>query len=191
MIFKRFGVDISNWTELDQFTADWLHALADFVCIGLQDRIKARDFKAMIYGDGFWPPEFHYYVEAKNLDNDLTLCAPNEWVWIAIEKGGFENAQDVRDEGTIQTQMGLRTAIYCNENSIKPVFGDSHELADFGCPLIYADYRPPLWNTFKPFNGWTHPEAWQCSNLGLRLPRGLSYTDINCDLLSMPTQRFP
>jgi hypothetical protein len=150
----------------------------------LQDPIKARDFRAMITGDGFEPPEFQSYEDLPGRHLDSTR--PGEVTWIDIEPMCFQNAQQVREQGSINTEHGLITAIYGNRESIYPIFGDSTELADYGCPLIYADYRPPLYNTFKPFNGWQRPAAWQCSSLGLHLPRGLGSVDINADLLIAP-----
>lgn len=182
----RLGADISNWTSLDQNQADWLHGLLDFVCIGLQDAIKARDFRAMITGDGIEIPEFQSYADqpGRNMDS----CKPGEWNWIDCEYGPFFKTPDaVRAQGTLNTSLGLKTAIYTNHTGFYPIFGDSSELADFGCPLIYADYRSPLWNTFVPFNGWLKPAAWQCSSLGLVLPKGSGSMSINCDLLVAPT----
>lgn len=182
---RRLGADISNWTALDQRQADWLHGLMDFVCIGLQDRIKARDFRAMITGDGNDVPEFQSYSD--QLGRDMSSCLAGEWNWVDLEKGPFfKTQQEVRDQGTLNTQLGLKTAIYTNPTGFQPIFGDSTELADYGCPLIYADYRSPLWNTFEPFNGWGSPAAWQCSSMGLHLPAGFGALDINCDLLVAP-----
>lgn len=175
------GVDLSNWTTLDQYTADFLHGYFDFICIGLQDKVKARDFKAMITGDGVAAPLFEYYEDlpGRNLD----ICEPGQWVWIDIELGCFQDAQAVRDQGTENTTRGLKTLIYCNETSLRPVFGDSHELADYGCGLIYASYVPPLPKNWQPFNGWEQWTEWQCSSMGMRINRGAGVAEINCDLL--------
>lgn len=180
----RQGCDISNWTTLDQYTADFLHGYMDFVCIGLQDKVKARDFRAMIYGDGVDAPSFEYYEDLP--DRNLDICMPGEWVWIDIELGCFQNAQAVRDQGTENTAAGLKTLIYCNETSLQPVFGESTELADYGCGLIYAAYGPPLAKNFRPFNGWETWTEWQCSSMGMRINKGQGSVDINCDLLVAP-----
>lgn len=184
-MIRRLGADISNWTSLDQRQADWLHGLLDFVCIGLQDQYKARDFRDMINGDGVDAPEFQSYSDqpGRNMDS----CRPGEWNWVDLEKGPFfKTPEEVRAQGTFNTSLGLKTAIYTNPAGFIPIFGLSTELADYGCPLIYADYRSPLWNTFVPFNGWDRPAAWQCSSMGLHLPQGFGFTDINCDLLVAP-----
>jgi hypothetical protein len=177
----RQGCDISNFTTLNQHSADFLHGYMDFVCIGLQDKIKARDFKAMIYGDGVEAPDFEYYEDlpGRNLD----ICEPGQWVWIDIELGCFQDANAVRMQGTLNTDAGLKTLIYCNETSLQPVFGDSTELADFGCELVYAAYVPPLPKNWTPFNGWTQWREWQCSSMGMRINKGQGGEDINCDLL--------
>ncbi len=181
----RHGCDISNYTTLDQLRADYLRTTFDFVCIGLQNAAKARAFKALIAGDGAGiVPEFQYYVDLPG--RDLSIASPNEWVWIDIERGAFEDAQAVRDQGSACTAAGLQTAIYCNKTSIQPVFGDSSELADWPCPLIYAGYRPPDFGTFQPFNGWASPAAWQYSSQGMRYNKGDGYTSVNCDLLLAP-----
>lgn len=179
----RQGCDISNFTTLDQYAADFLHGYMDFVCIGLQDAIKARDFKAMIFGDGIDAPSFEYYVDLGPGKRDLSIVAPGEWCWIDIELGCFQDAQNVRDQGSENTAAGARTLIYCNETSLKPVFGDSTELANYGCELVYAAYVPPLPKHWTPFNGWQTWREWQCSSMGLRINKGSSFEDINCDLL--------
>ncbi len=80
----------------------------------------------------------------------------------------------------------MQTAIYTNKTGIDPVFGDSTELADWPCPLIYADYRPPNFRKFVPFNGWASPAAWQYSSQGMRYNTATGYTSVNCDLLLAP-----
>lgn len=177
----RQGIDISNYTQLSQHSADWIRGYFDFVCIGLQDEIKARDFKAMIFGDGVNAPTFEWYSDKPG--RDLSVCSPGEWHWIDIEHNCFEDAQAVRDQGTANTAAGLKTLIYCNETSIRPVFGTSTELADYGCELVYAAYVPPLPENFTPFNGWLTWRTWQCSSMGMVINRGLGSEEINCDLL--------
>lgn len=183
----RQGVDISNWTALDQYLADFLRGYFDFVTLGLQDGTKARDFKAMIVGDGSTPTDFEYYEDKPGRLEQAAkaglVWSPGEWTWIDIEPGCFENAPDVRSQGTANTEAGLVTQIYCNETSIVRLFGDSHELADYGCELVYASYVPPLPKNWRPFNGWISWRTWQCSSLGVRINRGEGAADINCDLL--------
>jgi hypothetical protein len=133
------------------------------------------------------PIALQYYVD--RLERDLTIPSPGDIVWIDIEAGCFQDAQQVRDEGTEQTAHGLVSSIYCNKYSLQPVFGDSSELAAFGCKLIYADYRPPDLRTFEPFNGWEMPEVWQYASAGLNFNKGQGIVTLNCDLLITPDGR--
>lgn len=167
----RHGVDISNFTTLSQKQADYLRFTQDFVIIGLQSARSARDFKARLQG-----MELQYYVDIPG--RDLTIPDAGAMVWIDIEVGCFQDAQQVREQGTANTAAGMVTGIYGNRASIPPVFGDSTELAAYGCPLWYADYRPPDFASFQPFNGWDKPLIWQYSSDGL--------LGINCDLNLMP-----
>lgn len=111
-----------------------------------------------------------WYVD--RLNRRLDLCRQNEMVWTDIEPGCFERAVDVRAMGTRITEAGLRYGTYGNETSIKPVFGDSEELAPW--PLWEANYGPPLWSRFQPYNGFTSPQLWQYDDS--------KYCGINVDL---------
>ncbi len=119
--------------------------------------------------------ELQYYVDLPG--RDLTIPDPNSVVWIDIEPGCFQDAQDVRDQGTANTAAGMRTGIYCNRYSLAPVFGDSQELAPW--PLWLADYRPPDYQSFVPFNGWASPALWQWSSSGWMTPVGLINADVS------------
>lgn len=121
--------------------------------------------------------ELQYYVDLPG--RDLSIPDPGSMVWIDIETGCFQDAQQVRDQGTANTAAGLGTGIYCNQPSLAPVFGDSTELADFGCRLFHAAYETPDFANFKPYNGWTKPDFWQWSSSGYMTPSGL----INCDMI--------
>ena len=135
--------------------------------------------------------EFNWYAE--NPTTRFDPCLPGEWCAIAIEKGGFEDPDSVRRQGSIQTDAGLKTRIYTNKTGIYPVFGDSTELADYPCPLWYADYRPPVFSSFVPFNGWDAPVAWQWSSSGYRIPGTVHDSHpriINCDMIVTPDGRL-
>lgn len=163
----RQGVDISNYTTLTTTQAELLRTTQDFVIVGLQDGAKARVFQSQLVG-----VELQWYVDRPG--RDITIASPGDIVWIDIEPDCFVTAASVREQGTKNTSLGLRTGIYCNRTSIQNVFGDSSELADYGLPLWYANYIPPRWDWFQPFNGWNEPVIWQYSSGG--------FLGINCDL---------
>ncbi len=121
--------------------------------------------------------ELQYYVDIPG--RDISIPDTGSMVWIDIEVGCFQNADDVRNQGTANTAAGLVTGIYCNQPSIAPVFGDSTELADFGLRLFHAAYEPPDWTKFQSYNGWLAPDFWQWSSGGYMTPSGL----INCDMV--------
>lgn len=166
---QRHAIDISNFSVVGAQQADFIKATQDIVVIGLQDSAKALAFKAQLLGG----PELQYYVDLPG--RDLSIPDRGAMVWIDIEVGCFQRAQDVRNQGTLNTTKGLRTGIYCNRTSLQPVFGDSSELADFGLPLWYASYIPPRWDWFIPFNGWTSPYMWQYAG-------SVDFQGVNCDL---------
>lgn len=115
--------------------------------------------------------ELQYYVDLPG--RDLTIPDTGSVVWIDIEPGCFQSIEDVRAQGTANTAAGMATGIYGNRTSISAVVGDSTELSPW--PLWYADYRPPLWDTYTAFNGWDMlPALWQFWSGG--------YCGINCDL---------
>lgn len=131
--------------------------------------------------------ELQYYCDLPG--RDISICDPGSVCWVDIEVGCFQDAQLVRDEGTRITEAGLRYGTYCNRSSLEPVFGDSDELSTW--PLWYADYRPPNYASFVPFNGWTEPALWQWSsggyvvsvdNIGRR-------RTLNCDMSVTPDGR--
>lgn len=122
--------------------------------------------------------ELQYYVDLPG--RDLSICDPGSVVWVDIEVGCFQDADDVRAEGSRITEAGLRYGTYCNQTSLTPVFGSSNELSLW--PLWLADYRPPDYFTFVPFNGWTEPALWQY------YPDG--YVGVNCDLSITPDGRL-
>lgn len=122
--------------------------------------------------------EVQYYADKPG--RDLTIPDAGSVVWCDIEPDCFESQQEVRDFGTLVTGMGLRYGTYGNKTSIGAVFGSSDELAAW--PLWYADYRPPDFNTFDPFNGWTAPDLWQYWSDG--------YLGINCDMSITPDGRI-
>lgn len=122
--------------------------------------------------------EIQYYADKPG--RDLSICDPGSVVWCDIEPGCFENAADVRAFGTLVTSLGLRYGTYTGRWIFPDVFGASEELAQW--PLWYADYRPPDFSTFEPFNGWTEPALWQYWSGG--------YCGINCDLSVTPDMRL-
>lgn len=122
--------------------------------------------------------ELQYYADRPG--RDLSICDPGSVVWGDVEPGCFESAQDLRDFGTLVTSIGFRYGTYGNKWSIQALFGESEELAPW--PLWYADYRPPDFSTFEPFNGFTVPALWQYWSGG--------YCGINCDLSITPDGRI-
>lgn len=122
--------------------------------------------------------ELQYYCDLPH--REISIAEPGSVVWVDIEVGCFQSAEDVRAEGTRITSAGLKYGTYCNKTSLEPVFGDSDELAAW--PLWVADYRPPDFSTFVPFNGWTEPALWQFWSDG--------YLGVNCDLSITPDGRL-
>lgn len=116
--------------------------------------------------------EIRWYVDKPG--RDLSLCRPNDRVYIDIEPGCFEDADDVRNEGTRLTNHRLVTGIYGNANSIPAVFGASKELAEWPCPLWLASWGVVPFRDFQPFMGWKMPEMWQVSEKG--------YAGVNLDV---------
>lgn len=124
--------------------------------------------------------ELQYYVDKPGRD----LRVPNKGsvVWIDVEPGCFTDPQAVRDQGTKNTAAGMKTGIYTGRWIFPTYYGASTELANYPCPLWYADYRPPDYSTFVPFNGWTKPALWQF------YPDG--YCGVNADLSITPDGRL-
>lgn len=175
------GVDMSNFTELEEREAEFVRVTQDFVCIGLQNSGIAAAQKGMLYGDGKSGLSFQYYSE--RVGRDLSLVAPGEWVWVDIEKHALEDRASIYQSiEQIQKAGGVPLA-YCNRASYEPVFGESDELAKLGIELVYADYRPPAWESFQPFAGWLTPRIWQYSDKGLIFPYGDLEIRLNVDLL--------
>jgi hypothetical protein len=114
--------------------------------------------------------ELQYYADKPN--RDLTIPHPGAVVWGDVEPGCFESKQELYDFGTLVTSLGFRYGTYGNKPSVSAMFGDSEELAPWS--LWYADYRPPDFDTFEPFNGFIIPDLWQFWSGG--------YCGINCDL---------
>jgi hypothetical protein len=178
---SRQGFDASNWTELSQYDADFLKAVYDYACLGLQNEVIATDFKRKLAGTEANPMDFEYYVDRPG--RSLDLAEPTQWVWIDVEPGCFESKRDVLAEIDRLQLRYLRPLIYANRYSFSQVFGDSTEVADKGVGLVYADYRPPLPGSFQPFNGWAIWDEWQWSGAGLFLPEGQTKKFVNVDLL--------
>jgi hypothetical protein len=104
--------------------------------------------------------ELQFYVDRPG--RDLTIPNPGDWVWVDVEPGCFTDLQSIRDQGTANTAAGLSTGIYTSRYFFQSLISTtSTELADFGCPLWTADYRPPFFDTFVPYNGWQAPALWQ------------------------------
>lgn len=156
---QLLGLDISNYSAVPtpEQVQCWVDNRIEVVCIGLQNATKARAQQAAL-GDRFWK---EYYVDLPG--RDLTIPEPGAQVWIDVETGCFVRRLDVDNEVQRIRGAGLIPNIYGNEPSIIPVLGSSKVWA--GMPLIYANYpadeQPPDFATFKPFNGWTRPRAWQ------------------------------
>jgi len=98
-----------------------------------------------------------WYVDKPG--RELRLVPQGARVWVDIEPGCFDLAEEVRDEGTRLTELGLLYGTYGNQGSIAGVFGASEELQNW--PLWYANYGPPVPANWQPFNGFTTPELWQ------------------------------
>ncbi len=111
---------------------------------------------------------------------DLSIAEAGWVAWADVEPGCLVTAQEVRDVGTAITAAGLRYGTYGNRTSISAVFGDSPELAAW--PLWYANYIPPCYDWFQPFNGFQQPALWQYTSGG--------YLGINCDLSITPDGRI-
>lgn len=123
--------------------------------------------------------ELQYYADRKG--RDLTIPEVGNVVWGDAEPGCFESAQDMRDFGTLVTSLGFRYGTYGNRYTIADLFGSNdEELAPWA--LWYADYRPPDFASFQPFNGFTEPALWQYWSGG--------YCGINCDLSITPDGRI-
>lgn len=166
-------MDVSNYSQLfsqDQLdfirTGDW------GVCIGLQDAIKARDFRDQCHSIN---AVIDYYVERPNRHIEI-VDDPEGMVWVDIEPGCFVERNEANHERQRLRDAGLVPGIYGNKYSIAAVIGDSTEWASD--PLWYANYpndhHVPDLSEFVPFNGWDRPWGWQYSSLGI--------AGINCDL---------
>ncbi len=106
---------------------------------------------------------FEWYVDKPG--RRLDIVPPESRVWVDVEPGCFTKAEDVRNEGTRLTSLGMQYGTYGNKPSIEPVFGESEELNKW--PLWYANYKPPLWTSFESFNGFYYPQKWQFCDEGL------------------------
>ncbi len=134
--------------------------------------------------------ELQWYVDIPG--RDLSIPNPGEWCWVDIEPGCFQDAQQVRDQGTANTTAGLPTGIYCGRYTLPAVFGDSTELADFGLPLWHAAYEPPDYQSFIPYNGWDKPALWQWSSAGFitGFDQHQNRIIVNCDMNITPDGRW-
>lgn len=121
--------------------------------------------------------DLQYYCDLPG--RDLSICDPDSVCWVDIEPGCFQDAQQVRDEGTRITEAGLRYGTYCGRYTLLPEF-EGGELSPW--PLWYADYRPPDFQTFQEFGGWLLPDLWQYWSDG--------YLGVNCDLSITPDGRL-
>ncbi len=122
--------------------------------------------------------EIQYYADKP--DRDLSICTPGSVTWGDAEPGCFESADDMRTFGTLVTSLGFRYGTYGNRYTIPALFGNSEELTPWA--LWYADYRPPDFEHFEPFNGFVVPDLWQYWSGG--------YCGINCDLSITPDGRL-
>jgi hypothetical protein len=108
--------------------------------------------------------QFRFYVDRPH--RDLSLCSPGDTVYIDIEEGCFESAEETRAEGTRLTAHRLKTGIYTNIEPFQKAFGASKECAEWPCPLYYGGWYVKPYEDFPAFNGWTEPELWQVSPKG-------------------------
>jgi len=122
--------------------------------------------------------ELQYYADKPG--RDLTIPDAGNVTWGDAEPGCFESAEEMREFGTLVTSLGFRYGTYGNRYTIPTLFGPSEELTPWA--LWYADYRPPDFSTFEPFNGFLLPDLWQYWSGG--------YCGINCDLSITPDGRL-
>ncbi len=118
-----------------------------------------------------------YVTRPRQVEASRGIWEPGWVMWGDVEPGCLVTKQEVYDVGTMATDAGLRYGTYGNRTSISAVFGDSEELAQW--PLFYADYRPPDWLSFVPFNGFQSPALWQWSSSGWMTPVGLINADVS------------
>ncbi len=166
-------IDVSNYSQL--FSDEQLVFVRDGgygVCIGLQDAVKAHDFRDQCHSIEV---VIDYYVERPNRHIEV-IDDPEGMVWVDIEPGCFTNRDEANTERARLRAAGLVPGIYGNAFSIQAVIGQSDEWKDD--PLWYANYpndhHIPDISEFVPFNGWERPWGWQYSSLGI--------AGINCDL---------